>query len=211
MDFRYYLAQDSPLSNWRAAAHSITSSLLWARSPRITQSFWATSTKKKGYSGVATYCSIDRLPVAACEIDSLGTGSSSEENASEESASGEGRYLLTDFGVFVLINVYVPNAGERPARPRLASKLRFLEALLNRCRALVSGGRQVLLVGDLNVACDPEAVHPKIGTLNEVYTEEERRVFKELTDLLSDVWRATHPDATAAFTCCGFSFEFFIP
>ena len=53
------------------------------------------------------------------------------------------RVVITDHSHFVLVNVYVPNAGDRPARPRLQYKLRFLEALKDKCDALVAQGREV--------------------------------------------------------------------
>jgi exonuclease III len=53
------------------------------------------------------------------------------------------RVVITDHSHFVLVNVYVPNAGDRPDRPRLQYKLRFLEALKQKCDALVAQGREV--------------------------------------------------------------------
>jgi len=50
---------------------------------------------------------------------------------------------VTDHGSFVLFNVYVPNAGERPERARLAAKLAFLQALKERVDSLLMQGRQV--------------------------------------------------------------------
>lgn len=53
--------------------------------------------------------------------------------------------MLTDHGAFVLINVYVPNAGPSPARPRAAFKYRFLEALKAKVLKVRDGGREVSL------------------------------------------------------------------
>jgi len=53
------------------------------------------------------------------------------------------RVVITDHRHFVLVNVYVPNAGDRPDRPRLRYKLAFLEALKRKCDALVAAGREV--------------------------------------------------------------------
>lgn len=52
------------------------------------------------------------------------------------------RVVVTDHGSFVLYNVYVPNAGERPDRVRLAAKLSFLQALKNSVDELLGAGRQ---------------------------------------------------------------------
>jgi exonuclease III len=56
------------------------------------------------------------------------------------------RAIITDHGAFVLFNVYVPNAGDRPDRARLTAKLAFLQALQERVDALLGSGRQVRLV-----------------------------------------------------------------
>jgi exonuclease III len=57
------------------------------------------------------------------------------------------RVVITDHSHFVLVNVYVPNAGDRPDRPRLQYKLRFLEALKHKCDTLVAQGREVRAAG----------------------------------------------------------------
>ncbi len=45
----------------------------------------------------------------------------------------------------MLINTYVPNAGDRSSNgERTAFKVRFLAALKEKCDALVAAGRQVL-------------------------------------------------------------------
>lgn len=54
-----------------------------------------------------------------------------------------GRVVVSDHGAFVLINVYVPNAGDRPARPRLGFKLKFLHALKRTADGFRKQGRQV--------------------------------------------------------------------
>jgi hypothetical protein len=51
--------------------------------------------------------------------------------------------VQSDHGKFVLLNVYVPNAGEAPERPRLSAKLAFLAALTRRVEELFAAGRQV--------------------------------------------------------------------
>lgn len=53
------------------------------------------------------------------------------------------RCVLTDHGSFVLINVYVPNAGYTKERPGLAAKCRFLAALKDKADGLLAAGRKV--------------------------------------------------------------------
>jgi exonuclease III len=51
--------------------------------------------------------------------------------------------VVTDHGHFVLINVYVPNAGGKPDRPRLATKLDFLRLLKAKADGFLEQGREV--------------------------------------------------------------------
>lgn len=51
--------------------------------------------------------------------------------------------VITDLQHVVLINVYVPNAGERPERARLGFKLKFLAELEAKVHSFVSQGREV--------------------------------------------------------------------
>ena len=53
------------------------------------------------------------------------------------------RVVLSDHGAFVLINVYAPNAGPAPERPRAAYKCKFLQALHSKAVQLRDAGRQV--------------------------------------------------------------------
>lgn len=167
----------------------------------LLQSFWACSSAKRGYSGVATYCSSFWSPLA-CEIDDLGGIASGGGQAAVHGAdlSGEGRLVVTDLGSFVLINVYVPNAGDQAAgRPRLEYKMRFLHALRDRCDALADAGREVLIVGDCNVSYAQNDVHPRIK-LDKAYSEAEVRFMLSFTSRYTDVWRSLHPDATDVYT-----------
>jgi exonuclease III len=61
----------------------------------------------------------------------------------------EGRTLVTDHGLFVLVNTYCPALASEGRGPFKAQYHAQLAAL---CRALAAAGRRVLLVGDLNVA-----------------------------------------------------------
>ena len=61
--------------------------------------------------------------------------------------------MITDHKLFVLINVYFPNAGQGVHRALF--KMDFYECILAKCRELLSAGRSVVLLGDVNTAHRP--------------------------------------------------------
>lgn len=63
----------------------------------------------------------------------------------------EGRAVLVDLGLFVLINVYCPNDGTG-SEDREKFKMNYHQLLETRVRGLIREGREVMVVGDLN-AC----------------------------------------------------------
>ena len=148
--------------------------------PSSYDSFFSFPVRKTGYSGVATYTRRSVLvpnkaeegltgfiqpnpPLTAEERISINGGYPSESTlqlvddlADEEEfdfkdLESEGRAVVVDVGLFVLINVYCPNTGtgtdERAKYKKYYHKL--LEA---RVDALIKEGREVMVVGDLN-AC----------------------------------------------------------
>jgi exodeoxyribonuclease III len=162
------------------------------------QSFWACSGEKKGYSGAVTYAA-ERWAPAAAALDAL---PEPEGDSGEGRVGGEGRVVETSHCGFVLMNVYVPNAGGAAAgRPRLPHKLRFLRALEARADALAAAGREVLLVGDFNLAAAEADVSPAIGGLAGCYSAEERAWLATFIGKFGDVWRKLHPDAKEVYTC----------
>ncbi|KAL3135379.1 minichromosome maintenance- protein, variant 2 [Trebouxia sp. C0010 RCD-2024] len=154
------------------------------------ESFWAVSREKKGYSGTVNYVQDDWSPIAA-EVDCLGSG--------DEDIDREGRIVLTDHGPFVLINVYAPNAGPAPERPRAAYKCKFLQALHSKALQLRDAGRQVLIVGDLNMAASQQDVHAKLQR-EAMYSSHEKELFAAMLADFTDIWRLHHPTTTNSFT-----------
>ena len=96
---------------------------------------WA-SAQKKGYSGVATFSTA--LP----KSHQIGLGI--------EEFDSEGRVVVTDHGDFLLYNIYFPNGQKDDIRQ--AYKLKFHQSLLMKVREKLKSGRQVIVVGDYNVA-----------------------------------------------------------
>lgn len=76
-----------------------------------------------------------------------------EQSPSLASLDLEARAVLVDLGLFVLINVYCPNETNDA---RLPFKLNFLRVLEERVRRLREDGREVVVVGDINVVHRPE-------------------------------------------------------
>ncbi|KAI6124905.1 Endonuclease/exonuclease/phosphatase [Pisolithus croceorrhizus] len=68
------------------------------------------------------------------------------------SLDGEGRALMLDFGLFVLINVYCPN---ETSDSRLPFKMNYHFMLQERVNKLINEGRDIIVVGDINVCATP--------------------------------------------------------
>ncbi|MDR3284007.1 MAG: exodeoxyribonuclease III [Treponema sp.] len=120
-------------------------------------SYWA-SAKRPGYSGTAVYCKTK--PDAVFVL-----GNSAFDD--------EGRVLAVRYGNLVVICAYFPNSQEAGAR--LPYKLDFCAAMLDFCQSLVSGGKNIVLCGDYNIAHKPiDLKHPKANEGNPGYLPEER-------------------------------------
>ena len=118
---------------------------------------WQSATRK-GYSGVAAYVRQEPL-----EVEGLG---SPEFDA-------EGRTLILHYPDLSVVNCYFPNSQEEGAR--LAYKVAFCAALLERCNGLVAAGRDLVICGDYNIAHRPiDLENPKANERNAGYLPEER-------------------------------------
>lgn len=69
-----------------------------------------------------------------------------------EALDSEGRGLVLDFGLFVLINVYCPN---ETSDARTSFKMNYHLMLEERVRILVQEGREVIVLGDMNICATP--------------------------------------------------------
>eukprot|EP01127_Copromyxa_protea_P019379 TRINITY_DN6265_c0_g1_i4.p1 TRINITY_DN6265_c0_g1~~TRINITY_DN6265_c0_g1_i4.p1 ORF type:complete len:354 (-),score=50.30 TRINITY_DN6265_c0_g1_i4:67-1128(-) len=105
------------------------------------ESFWSFSTVKNGYSGTATYVKKGK------------TLDASNTPFLEPELNTEGRTVMTDHKHFVLFNCYFPNATK--GEDRLKYKMDFCTSLEKLCHDLKAQGRQVIVVGDLNIAHHP--------------------------------------------------------
>lgn len=160
------------------------------------ESFWAFCLVKKGYSGVVTYVKEDFSPLDA-KADYLGD----LESDADVDLCREGRVMETDHGSFILINVYVPNEGETTeGRPRLNFKLHFLKALKHRCDDIVNSGKEVVVLGDFNIAHKDIDIYND-WRLHDIYTPDEISWIDDFFRDYVDLFRHFHPDARDVFSC----------
>lgn len=130
-------------------------------------SYWS-SAVRKGYSGVATF--VNKPPAAV----HLGWGM--------EQYDSEGRIVITDHGPFDLYNIYFPNGGSGDIRHNF--KQQFLKDLNQHLKEKLNKGRDVIVVGDYNVAHEAIDVYDPIR-LSKVsgFFPEERAWFDSFLDL----------------------------
>jgi AP endonuclease-2 len=115
----------------------------------------------------------------------------------------EGRALTVDFGLFVLINVYCPN---QTSDERLPFKYNFHKLLEDRVEKLIQEGREVIVLGDMNVVATPDD-HCE-GSLesrnNNFWGHPVRDWFHKWLDPegpMVDVVRNSWPERKEMFTC----------
>lgn len=210
--------------------------------------FFSLPKHKKGYSGVGIYtrnatCAPIRaeegllgvLPSAAGtpyrdlpETESIGGYLSPTQIAEladicEDDPAGldaEGRSVIVEFPAFVLFGVYSPanTNGQRDG-----FRYGFICALDFRIRNLIKAGKQVVLVGDLNVSRHENDSGPTLEEIRKGQATREgflsgpnRRIFNHLLlegevlgqrdegrekGVLWDTTRAFHPDRKGMYTC----------
>lgn len=119
----------------------------------------------KGYSGVATFVKKDVCDVRKAEMgltgelvthkldESKSIGGYPDVRAPELSTydqiDREGRGVIVDCGLFVLFNLYCPNETDEGRRDY---KMAYYHTLDERVQNLLASGREVIIVGDLNIA-----------------------------------------------------------
>ena len=109
----------------------------------------------------------------------------------------ETRIATVDIGDLTVASVYVPNGGKD-----FPAKMKFLEAMDSYAGAVHASGRQLVLLGDMNVARTERDVHPKerkpraIGQL----PEERALIERMMSRGLVDVGRALDPENADLFT-----------
>lgn len=149
------------------------------------QSVWSSS-HRPGYSGTLTYFRIPPKSVAR------GIG--------VKKFDCEGRFVITDHDDFLLYNVYFPNGGS--GEERHLFKQEFLARFKDHLSEQLENGREVILVGDYNVAPQNIDVYDPVKLSKESgFLPEEREWFKQfLSTGFVDVFRHFHPDEKFRYT-----------
>lgn len=124
--------------------------------------------------------------------------------SSFDALDAEGRGLVIDFGLFVLINVYCPN---ETSDARLSFKMNYHLMLQERVRKLVEEEhREVIVLGDMNICAAPSDhcdghLPSNVATF---YGHPARAWFHKWlapNGPVVDIVRQYHPDRKGMFTC----------
>lgn len=143
------------------------------------KSFWS-SASRRGYSGTATFCKLKPVNV--------------ETGIGIRKFDSEGRFVVTDHKDFLLYNVYFPNGGSGEERHDF--KQEFLVKFLRHLKKQMSAGREIILVGDYNIAHTEIDVYDPVRLSKESgFLPEERAWFDEFLKAgFVDCFRTFHAD-----------------
>ena len=155
------------------------------RSLGYEHDFWS-SAEKKGYSGVATFCK-EKPKKVMTGID-------------VPAYEKEGRILWTRHDHFDLYNIYFPNGGGGEDRHNFKQK--FLRDLNSHLKFEIKKGKEIVVVGDYNVAYLDYDVHDPVRLSKESgFLPEERQWFRDFLDLgFIDAFRKFYPEKTEAYS-----------
>lgn len=144
------------------------------------QDFWAYSTVKKGYSGVAAY--------------SKTTPNRVKTDFGMPAYDGEGRIIQMDFDAFTLFNIYFPNG--QMSDERLDYKLGFYDWFLAYAQDLRDQGQSLIITGDFNTAHNEiDLKNPKPNSKRSGFLRIERDVLDRMVDMgYVDTFRHFYPD-----------------
>jgi exodeoxyribonuclease-3 len=142
-------------------------------------SYWAYSTVKKGYSGVAAYTRTTPVNVRTC--------------FGEERFDGEGRVIELDYDDFILFNIYFPNG--QMSEERLAYKLDFYDWFLGYAQLLRKKGRHLVITGDFNTAHNEiDLKNPGPNSKRSGFLRVERDLLDKMVEMgYVDTFRHLHP------------------
>jgi exodeoxyribonuclease-3 len=170
------------LQETKAHPDIIDSSLLH---PNGMTSFWS-SAARKGYSGTATF--------SRCQPESV------EHGIGIRKFDSEGRFVITNHGLFKLYNVYFPNGSSNSDRHQF--KQEFLDRFLHHLFLDLQQDQRVIVLGDYNIAPDLTDVYDPVRLASvSGFLPEERAWFSRFLKLgFTDCYRYLHPDSKETYT-----------
>lgn len=156
------------------------------RSPNGYFSYFASSKKRRGYSGVALFSKEKPKRV--------------EYGMGIKEFDDEGRLIEAHFDTFILLNVYFPNGGGGPER--LQYKLDFYDAFLRHIEQLHRHHKNIIFMGDVNTAHEEiDLARPKENEKNTGFLPEERAWMDEVVyHGWIDTFRHLHPHIKDAYS-----------
>jgi exodeoxyribonuclease-3 len=118
----------------------------------------------------------------------------------DDQFDNEGRVMAVRFGTLVIVSAYFPNSREKGAR--LDYKLSFCRQMELYLAAWRKSGKEVLLMGDYNIAHNPiDLARPKENEKNAGYLPQERDWMTRYLSLgYRDVFRERNPELTGAYS-----------
>lgn len=138
------------------------------------------SAERKGYSSVATFSKIEPNKVL--------------KSIDHPEYEREGRIIWSSYDDFDLYNIYFPNGGSGEERHYF--KQTFLKNLNAHLQFEIKRGKEIIVVGDYNVAHKEVDVYDPIGLSAESgFLPEERQWFDQFIELgFVDTYRFLNPD-----------------
>jgi len=138
------------------------------------------SAERKGYSSVATFSKIEPNKVL--------------KSIDHPEYEREGRIIWSSYDDFDLYNIYFPNGGSGEERHYF--KQTFLKNLLEHLRFELKRGKEIIVVGDYNVAHKEVDVYAPVQLSTESgFLPEEREWFDQFLNLgFVDTYRFLNPE-----------------
>ena len=142
---------------------------------------------QKSFNGVAL---LSKLPLEDVTRGLPGAAGAGREGADDEEARYIEATVVGETAVRIC-GLYLPNGNPAPG-PKYDYKLRWMERLTDRAKALLSREECFLMAGDFNVIPQAEdAARPEAWAEDALYLPETRAAFRQLLNLgLTDALRA---------------------
>lgn len=161
-----------------------------SRNPAGWHSYWASSTVRKGYSGVAVFTKPQPLAI--------------EHELPLPEFQGEGRILHLEFPEFHFFNGYFPNGGSEVSKgefKRVPYKMGFFAHFLEYAQELRKS-KPIVVCGDFNIAHRPiDLARPKDNEQCTGFLPEERAWMDAFVNAgYVDTFRHVHGDRPDAYT-----------